>query len=138
MVASGGERANSPADIVRRVHQPLVLYQDAGCSDHRARVSGAVPLGAPVSCARPQSDPGDVHAVAGSWNGPVKNKIVVTMIHGKKDEVVPVVFSRKILTLFKKAKKRFLIIKNGNHSLSNKKNLKKIVRELDKMVFNII
>ena len=59
------------------------------------------------------------------------------MMHGKKDEVVPVVYSRKILRLFKKAKKRFLIIKNGNHSLSNKKNLKKIVRELDKIVFNI-
>jgi len=67
----------------------------------------------------------------------IKNKIVVTMMHGKKDEVVPVVYSRKILRLFKKAKKRFLIIKNGNHSLSNKKNLKKIVRELDKIVFNI-
>ena len=33
-----------------------------------------------------------------------KTKINVTMIHGKKDEVVPVVYSRKILRLFKKAK----------------------------------
>jgi pimeloyl-ACP methyl ester carboxylesterase len=67
-----------------------------------------------------------------------KAKINVTMIHGKKDEVVPVVYSRKILRLFKKAKKSLLIIKNGDHSLSNKKNLKKITLELDKIVSNII
>ena len=60
------------------------------------------------------------------------------MIHGKKDEVVPVIYSRKILRLFKKAKKRLIIIKNGDHSLSNKKNLKKITLELDKIVSNII
>ena len=67
-----------------------------------------------------------------------KTKINVTMIHGKKDEVVPVIYSRKILRLFKKAKKRLIIIKNGDHSLSNKKNLKKITLELDKIVSNII
>ena len=65
-------------------------------------------------------------------------KISVTMIHGKKDEVVPVVYSRKILKLFKKAEKKIIIIKNGDHSLSNKKNLKKITLELDKIVSNII
>ena len=67
-----------------------------------------------------------------------RTKINVTMIHGKKDEVVPVIYSRKILILFKKAKKRLIIIKNGDHSLSNKKNLKKITLELDKIVSNII
>jgi len=67
-----------------------------------------------------------------------RTKINVTMIHGKKDEVVPVFYSRKILRLFKKAKKRLIIIKNGDHSLSNKKNLKKITLELDKIVSNII
>ena len=65
-------------------------------------------------------------------------KINVTMIHGKKDEVVPVVYSRKILRLFKKAEKKLVIIKNGNHSLTNKKNLKKITLELDKIVSNVI
>ncbi len=65
-------------------------------------------------------------------------KINVTMIHGKKDEVVPVVYSRKILRLFKKADKKLVIIKNGNHSLTNKKNLKKITLELDKIVSNVI
>ena len=60
------------------------------------------------------------------------------MLHRKKDEIVPVVYSRKILRLFKKAKKRLIIIKNGDHSLSNKKNLKKITLELDKIVSNVI
>ena len=67
-----------------------------------------------------------------------KTKINITMIHGKKDEVVPVVYSRKILRLFKKAEKKLVIIKNGNHSLTNKKNLKKITLELDKIVSNVI
>ncbi len=68
----------------------------------------------------------------------IKSKIYVTMIHGSKDEAVPVIYSRKILRLFNKAKKKLIIIKNGDHSLSNKKNLKKITLELDKIVSNII
>ena len=58
-------------------------------------------------------------------------KINVTMFHGQKDEVVPVSFSKKVLSVFTKAKKKMVIIKNGDHSLSQKKNLKKILRELD-------
>ncbi len=58
-------------------------------------------------------------------------KINVTMFHGQKDEVVPVSFSRKVLSLFTKAKKKIVVVKNGDHSLSQMKNLKKIVRELD-------
>ena len=58
-------------------------------------------------------------------------KINVTMFHGQKDEVVPVSFSKKVLSVFPKAKKRMIIIKNGDHSLSQKKNLKKILKELD-------
>ena len=61
----------------------------------------------------------------------IKLKINVTMFHGQKDEVVPVFFSRKVLSLFTKAKKRIVVVKNGDHSLSQKKNLKKIVKELD-------
>ena len=60
------------------------------------------------------------------------------MIHGSKDEAVPVIYSRKILRLFNKAKKKLIIIKNGDHSLSSKKSLKKITLELDKIVSNII
>ena len=71
-------------------------------------------------------------------NKKLKSKIYVTMIHGSKDEVVPTIYSRKILKLFNKAKKKLIIIKNGGHSLSNKKNLKKIIVELKNIVSNII
>ena len=64
-------------------------------------------------------------------------RINVTMFHGQKDEAVPVSFSRKVLALFTKAKKRIVVIKNGDHSLSNKKNLKRITSELDRIVKNI-
>ena len=70
------------------------------------------------------------------FNKKFNNSIQLTMIHGSKDEVVPVKYSRKILKLFKRAKKNLVIIKNGNHSLSSKKNLKKIVNELNNMIFN--
>jgi len=71
-------------------------------------------------------------------NKKLRSKIYVTMIHGSKDGVVPTIYSRKVLKLFDKAKKKLIIIKNGDHSLSNKKNLKKITLELNKIVSNII
>ena len=60
------------------------------------------------------------------------------MIHGSKDEVVPINYSRKTLTIFTKAKKKLIIFKNGNHSLSNKTQLKKINVELSKIISNIV
>tara|TARA_B100001564_G_scaffold357168_1_gene372850 strand:+ start:733 stop:1488 length:756 start_codon:yes stop_codon:yes gene_type:complete len=71
-------------------------------------------------------------------NKKITNKISVTMIHGKKDEVVPVSFSKKVLRLFKNAKKKLVIINNGDHSLSNEKPLKKIIKELNKIVIDMI
>ena len=71
-------------------------------------------------------------------NKKINLKIQVTMIHGNKDEVVPVVYSKKILSLFNKAKKKLIIFNNGDHSLSSKKNLKKIIVELNKIVSNVI
>ena len=68
----------------------------------------------------------------------IKSKINVTMIHGKKDEAVPTIYSRKILRMFESSKKKMIVIKNGDHSLSSRKNLKKIIIELDKIVSNII
>ena len=65
-------------------------------------------------------------------------KIQVTMIHGQKDEVVPVNFSKSVLSLFNKAKKKLIIIKNGDHSLSTVGQLKIIIRELKNIVKNII
>ena len=63
------------------------------------------------------------------------SKIPVTMVHGSKDEVVPVSYSKKILKNFKKSKKKILVIKNGDHSLSSKINLKRINKELDKILY---
>ena len=68
----------------------------------------------------------------------IKSKIHVTMLHGGKDEVVPVAYSKKVLKSFKTTKKKLIVIKNGDHSLSSKKNLKKINIELSKIISNII
>ena len=68
----------------------------------------------------------------------IKSKIYVTMLHGGKDEVVPVAYSKKVLKLFKTKKKKLIVIKNGDHSLSSEKNLKKINIELSKVISNII
>jgi len=68
----------------------------------------------------------------------INYKIYLTMLHGSKDEVVPLIYSKNILKLFKNAKKKMIVIKNGDHSLSSKKNLKKINSELSKIVSNII
>ena len=64
-------------------------------------------------------------------------KIQVSMFHGKEDEVVPTVFSRKVLNIFKKAKKKLFIIKRGDHSLSDSRSLKMIENHLNKIVKNI-
>ena len=61
-------------------------------------------------------------------------KIPVTMVHGQKDEVVPIKYSREVLKIFSNAKKKLSIIKNGDHSLSSKKNLNIICKELDNII----
>ena len=52
------------------------------------------------------------------------------MIHGEKDEVVPISYSKKILRLFPDAQKKLKVIKSGDHSLSKKKWLNIILKEL--------
>ncbi len=64
-------------------------------------------------------------------------EIPISMFHGEKDEVVPVVFSKKVLKIFIKAKKNLFVIKKGDHSLSDTKSLKKIKNQLSKIVKNI-
>ena len=68
----------------------------------------------------------------------IDSKINVTMIHGNKDDVVPKNYSKKVLKIFNKAKKKLIIVKNGDHSLSSKSGLKKIILELNKIVSNVI
>ena len=68
----------------------------------------------------------------------ILSNIDITMIHGSKDGVVPLNYSKKVLKVFSKANKKLVIIKNGDHSLSSKQGLKRIVLELNKIVSNII
>ena len=63
-------------------------------------------------------------------NKRIKSKINITMVHGQKDEVVPVSYSRKVLKIFLNAKKKLVIVKDGDHSLSSQKWLKIIIKEL--------
>ena len=64
----------------------------------------------------------------------INSKINVTMVHGQKDEVVPMSHSRKILKIFKNAKKKLVIIKNGDHSLSSARCLRLIKKELSLII----
>ena len=67
-------------------------------------------------------------------NNKINLKIPLVLFHGKKDEVVPLNLSSKILKICKKSKKKLIIIKNGDHSLSRKNDLKKICNELNYMI----
>ena len=71
-------------------------------------------------------------------NKKITSSIDVTMIYGSKDEVVPPSYSKKVLKIFNKAKKKLVIIRNGDHSLSSAQGLKRIVLELNKIISNII
>ena len=68
-------------------------------------------------------------------NKKISQDINVTMIHGSKDKSVPISFSRKMLRIFKSKKKKLVIIKNGDHSLSSPKFLKILKKEL-KLIIN--
>jgi esterase/lipase len=68
----------------------------------------------------------------------ISSKIYITMFHGKKDELVPVSFSTKVLSVFSHARKKLVIIKNGDHSLSDKNSLKRIIKELNNIVKNVV
>ena len=70
------------------------------------------------------------------FNKRIVMKIPITLFHGLNDEVVPLVFSKKILKICKKSKKKLIKIKNGDHSLSRKNDLKRICKELGYMISN--
>ena len=66
-----------------------------------------------------------------------RNKIHLTILHGKKDDVVPISISRKIMKVFKYAKKKLIVVKNGDHSLSKKNNLNRLTKEIDMIYSNL-
>lgn len=70
-------------------------------------------------------------------NNKINLKIPVTLFHGNKDDVVPISLSKKILRICKKSKKKLIIIKNGDHSLSRKNDLNRICSELKSIIRNI-
>ncbi len=65
----------------------------------------------------------------------INYKINITMVHGQKDDVVPVSYSKKVLKIFKNSRKKLVIIKNGDHSLSSPKHLMILKKEL-KLIIN--
>ena len=68
------------------------------------------------------------------FNKKIKSKINVTMVHGQRDEVVPVSYSKRVLNIFKNAKKKLVIIKNGDHSLSSPQYLNLLKKELKSII----
>ena len=69
-------------------------------------------------------------------NNKINIKIPIILFHGSKDKVVPIKISKKIFQICNKSKRKMIIIKNGDHSLSKKNDLKKICKELHSLVFN--
>ena len=68
-------------------------------------------------------------------NKKISQNINVTMVHGSKDKSVPVIYSKKVLKIFQSKKKKLVVIKNGDHSLSSPKWLKILKKEL-KLIIN--
>ena len=61
----------------------------------------------------------------------IHHNLKVVMVHGTKDTSVPVIYSKKVLKMFKSIKKKLVIIKNGDHSLSSPTSLKILKKELN-------
>ena len=70
-------------------------------------------------------------------NKKINIKIPVVLFHGLKDKIVPLKFSKKIFGLLTTQNKKIIKIKDGDHSLSRKRDLKRICSELKKMIVNI-
>ena len=63
-------------------------------------------------------------------NKKIYEKLKVTMVHGEKDESVPISYSKKVLKIFVNSEKKLVIVKNGDHSLSSPKWLNILKKEL--------
>ena len=68
------------------------------------------------------------------FNKKIYQNCKVTMVHGHKDESVPVIYSRKVLKIFKNSRKKLVIVKNGDHSLSSPRWLKILKKELKNII----
>ena len=63
-------------------------------------------------------------------NQKINKYLRVTMVHGSRDKSVPLNYSKKVLKIFRNAKKKLVIVKNGDHSLSSQKWLNLLKKEL--------
>tara|TARA_B100001123_G_C14917555_1_gene870376 strand:- start:7 stop:771 length:765 start_codon:yes stop_codon:yes gene_type:complete len=71
-------------------------------------------------------------------NRKIDIKIPITLFHGLNDDVVPLKFSKKILRICNNPINKIIKVKNGDHSLSRKSDLKRLLKELDNMILNHI
>ena len=71
-------------------------------------------------------------------NNKINLGISISLFHGSKDDVVPLSISKKILKVCKKSSKKLIVIKNGDHSLSRASDLKKIGKELNRLILNCL
>ena len=71
-------------------------------------------------------------------NNKINLGISISLFHGSKDEVVPLSISKKVLKVCKKSSKKLIVIKNGDHSLSRASDLKKIGKELNRLILNCL
>jgi uncharacterized protein len=67
-------------------------------------------------------------------NKNIYNDLNVTLVHGENDKSVPLSYSKKLLKIFQKGKKKLVVIKKGDHSLSSKKWLKILIKELNLII----
>ena len=67
----------------------------------------------------------------------LKLNLPSVLFHGTNDKSVPLIFSSKTLKLFRSLNKKIIKIKKGDHSLSRKSDIKKILKELKRLVNEI-
>ena len=64
----------------------------------------------------------------------INQELKVVMVHGSNDNSVPIIYSKKMLKIFKTNKKKLVIIKNGDHSLSLPRWIKILKKELNLII----
>lgn len=69
-------------------------------------------------------------------NNKINLKIPIILFHGLKDNIVPLNVSKKIYKICNNSKRKLIKVKNGDHSLSRKSDLKKITKELWYLIYN--
>jgi uncharacterized protein len=68
------------------------------------------------------------------YNSKYNTNLPIVLLHGTKDEVVPIKYSKNIIKKFNNSNSKLIKIKNGNHSLSRMIDLKKISFELKSLI----